>query len=59
MGKMNRRVRGCFLSLEGNQKHLVGKVKRKKKKKTKGKSKEGKEKKEKKKKEGECVRDKG
>ena len=50
-GKMNSRMRGSFLSLEGNKKKSVGRVKKKK---TKGKSKDGKRQK---KKEGECVRD--
>ena len=47
-GKMNSRVRESFLSLKGNQKNSMGKVKKKRKK-------QGKEKK----KEGECVRDRG
>ena len=42
-GKMNSRVRGSFLSLEGNQKNWVGKG-RKKRKKKKRKKKEKKEK---------------
>ena len=46
-GKMNSRVRGSFLSLEGNQKNSVGKVRKKGNKKKKRKENEEKEKKKK------------
>ena len=47
-GMMNRRVRGSFLSLEGNQKNLVGEGEKKRKEKKKGKEKKEKKKEERK-----------
>ena len=44
-GKMNSRVRGSFLSLEGNQKNSVGKGRNKKKRERKEEKKEKKRKK--------------
>ena len=43
-GMMNSRVRGSFLSLEGNQKNLVGEGEKKRKEKKKGKEKKEKKK---------------
>ena len=51
-GMMNSRVRGRFLSLEGNQKNLVGEGEKKRKEKKKGKEKKEKKKEERKENEG-------
>ena len=61
-GKMNSKVRGSFLSLEGNQKNYVGKVRRQERKREKKSEKEKEKEREKKRKnktEGECVRVRG